>query len=83
LAVTAAGGHPLAPFVVGQDGGGDHDEDDDAEENFHGAFRIARVGRAGSRIVALEKGNAQAAEIGEDGAEDRLTALTLTLRAFF
>jgi hypothetical protein len=36
LPVATAGGHPLAPFVVGEDGDGDKEEDEDAEEKFHG-----------------------------------------------
>jgi hypothetical protein len=35
LAIPAAGGHPLAPLVVGEDGTGDEENDDDAEEKFH------------------------------------------------
>ena len=35
LPVAAAGGHPAMPFVVGEDGEGDEDEGENAEENFH------------------------------------------------
>src|ERR1035438_824675 len=41
LAVAAAGGDPLAPFVVGDERGGYEDDGEDAEEDFHGWFRIA------------------------------------------
>jgi hypothetical protein len=41
LAVAAAVGHPLTPFVVGKEGGGDNEDGENAEEDFHGAFRIA------------------------------------------
>jgi hypothetical protein len=34
----------LAPFVVGNEGGGDEDDGKDAEENLHGEFRIACAG---------------------------------------
>jgi len=32
---------PLAPFVVGEEGGGDGESDEDAEEDLHGILRIA------------------------------------------
>jgi hypothetical protein len=35
LAVAAPVGHPLAPFVVGEDGGHYDDKDEDDEENLH------------------------------------------------
>jgi hypothetical protein len=35
LAVATAGGHPATPFVVGEDGEGDEDEGENAEEDFH------------------------------------------------
>ena len=41
LAVAAAGGHPLAPFVVSEKTGGDGEDSEDAEEDLHGVFRIA------------------------------------------
>ncbi len=44
MAVAAAGGNPLAPFVVGEEGGGDEEDGEDAEEDLHGVFRIAWVG---------------------------------------
>jgi hypothetical protein len=31
----------LTPFVVGKEGGGDNEDGENAEEDFHGAFRIA------------------------------------------
>jgi hypothetical protein len=40
-------GHPLAPFVVGKEGGGDEEDSEDAEEDFHGVYRIARIETAG------------------------------------
>jgi hypothetical protein len=45
LAVSAAGSHPLAPFVVGDKGGSDDEDSEDAEKNLHSVFRIARVGQ--------------------------------------
>jgi len=41
LAVAAAGGHPLAPLVIGEDGDGDHEDGENTEENLHVTFRIA------------------------------------------
>ena len=41
LAIAAAGGDPLAPFVVGDERGGYEDDGENAEEDFHGWFRIA------------------------------------------
>ena len=41
MAVAAAGGDPAAPFVVGDEGGGDKEDGEDAEEDLHGLFRIA------------------------------------------
>jgi hypothetical protein len=35
LTVATAGGHPATPFVVGEDGEGDEDEGEEAEEDFH------------------------------------------------
>jgi hypothetical protein len=35
----------LAPFVVGDKGGGDDEDSENAEKNLHSVFRIARVGR--------------------------------------
>lgn len=40
-AVATAGCHPLAPFVVGEEGGGDDEEGENAEEDLHSVFRIA------------------------------------------
>jgi len=37
----------LAPFVVGKEGGGDEEDSEDAEEDFHGVYRIARIETAG------------------------------------
>ena len=37
LAFAAAGGDPLAPFVVGVEGAGDDGEGDDDEEKLHKA----------------------------------------------
>jgi hypothetical protein len=31
----------LAPFVVGDQGDGDHQDDQDGDQDFHGWFRIA------------------------------------------
>ena len=41
MTVAAAGGDPLAPFVVGEEGRGDDENGENAEENFHSVFRIA------------------------------------------
>jgi hypothetical protein len=41
LAVATPGGDPLAPFVVGNEGGDDKDYDKDGEKNLHTDFRIA------------------------------------------
>jgi hypothetical protein len=35
LAVAASVGHPFAPFVVGDKGGGYEGDDEDAEEELH------------------------------------------------
>jgi hypothetical protein len=35
LLVGFAGGHPLAPFVVGVEGAGQEEDGDDSEEEFH------------------------------------------------
>jgi hypothetical protein len=45
LAVAAAGGDPLTPFVVGEEGGGNDQQGENAEENLHDLFRIAWHGR--------------------------------------
>jgi len=34
-------GYPLAPFVVGEERGGDDENSENAEDDFHGHFRIA------------------------------------------
>ena len=36
LAVAAAGGHPLTPFVVADQRGGDYEDSEDAEKSLHG-----------------------------------------------
>ena len=41
MPVAAADGHPLAPFVVGKQGGSDEEDGEDTEEDLHGVFRIA------------------------------------------
>jgi hypothetical protein len=51
LAITAAGADPLTPFVVGEEGCGDGEDNEDAEEDFHGSFRIAWIGDGGARFV--------------------------------
>ncbi len=38
-------GHPLTPFVVGDEGNGDDEDGENAEENLHDAFRIAQIRR--------------------------------------
>jgi hypothetical protein len=35
LPVATAGCHPLAPFVVSENGGGDENESENAEEDLH------------------------------------------------
>ena len=45
MPVALAGGHPLAPFVVGQEGAEEDDDGEDGEEPFHGDFRIAWLRR--------------------------------------
>jgi hypothetical protein len=47
LPAATAGGHPLTPFVIGDQGSGDEDDGENAEKNLHGVFRIARVGGLG------------------------------------
>jgi hypothetical protein len=49
LPVAAAGSHPLTPFVVGDQGSGEKNNGEYAEENLHDVFRIAWVG--GLRLV--------------------------------
>lgn len=39
MTVAAAGGDPLAPFVVGDEGRDYEDDGEDGEEEFHGWFR--------------------------------------------
>jgi hypothetical protein len=34
-------GHPLTPFVVGEERGGNDKDDENTEDDFHGIFRIA------------------------------------------
>ncbi len=41
LAIAAARSHPLTPFVVGDKGGGNEKNSENAEEYLHGIFRIA------------------------------------------
>jgi hypothetical protein len=41
LAIAAARSHPLTPFVVGDEGGGNDKNSENAEEYLHGIFRIA------------------------------------------
>jgi len=43
LAVALAGGDPLTPFVVGVEGGGDEEDGEDGEGEFHGEYRIAWI----------------------------------------
>ena len=43
LAVALAGGDPLTPFVVGVEGGGDEEDGEDGEGEFHGGYRIAWI----------------------------------------
>jgi hypothetical protein len=33
--------YPLTPFVVGEEAGGDDEDGENAEEDFHGVLRIA------------------------------------------
>ena len=40
VAVGSAGGHPLTPFVVGEERAGDEKDGEDGEQN-HDGFRIA------------------------------------------
>ncbi len=48
MPLVPAGGHPLAPFVVGEDGAGEDEDDEGAEEDLHGVLRIAYL--AGAHI---------------------------------
>jgi hypothetical protein len=41
VALLLAGGYPLLPFVVGDQGKGYEDEHDDADRDFHDFNRIA------------------------------------------
>jgi hypothetical protein len=41
LAIAAAGGYPLPPFVVGKKQGGNDEYGENPEDDFHGIFRIA------------------------------------------
>lgn len=43
LAVAAAGGHPAAPFVVGNEGRDDQNDGENSEKDLHGFFRIAQT----------------------------------------
>jgi hypothetical protein len=36
IVILLAGGYPLLPFVIGEEGEGDEDENGEAEEEFHG-----------------------------------------------
>lgn len=45
--VTAPGCHPLPPFVVGHHGDCKQYKDENAEDEFHLFFRIARIGQPG------------------------------------
>lgn len=36
VAFVFSGGDPLSPFVVGEEGHREEEEDDDAEDEFHG-----------------------------------------------
>jgi len=56
LAIAFAGGDPLTPFVIGEEGAGDDDSDNDGEKDFHGVLRIARTGRGRiGRAEAIEQ----------------------------
>ncbi len=44
LAVAAAGRDPPTPFVIGKERGGDDDNGENAEKDFHGVFIIWRMG---------------------------------------
>ena len=48
-AVALAGGDPLAPFVVGDEGAEEDYDGEDGEEPFHGDFRIAWLGAKACR----------------------------------
>ena len=41
MAIATASGHPLTPFVVGEEGAGDDQDDEDGEQDSHDIFRIA------------------------------------------
>ena len=47
LAIAFAGGDPLTPFVIGEEGAGDDDSDNDGEKDFHGAQSVDRVPHSG------------------------------------
>ena len=44
LSVAFAGGNPLAPLVIGEEGSGNDEGDDEEEEEFHGVISIAQEG---------------------------------------
>jgi hypothetical protein len=41
MAIAAAGGHPLTPFVVSEKRNGNNEDGENADKNLHGVYRIA------------------------------------------
>ena len=72
VAVAAAGGHPLAPLVVGEDGSGDDQKGDNGEQDLHHRFQVQVSGFG----AALRSQFIVYAERGREGPANPYEILT-------